>query len=223
MTGCHKWSEIRHKKDESMSNQDKYDGLDKTVDSRDYMVDHIVRHPLDEAIGKIDDLASMMTAQGLTIRQVSNKVPMDYTVIEDIVEESEFGISDEEYLKNTEVAPAKKPEDFYGIYSIHGRTMCDALQDMRAAVKAMSFGYMSGLIEEVQTMGNRMESALEDKKNLRHGAEYAKELKREIKELEEKRDALRADEKKLGSVVQQLKDSVSLASAPRSVKLDFTE
>lgn len=44
------------------------------------------------------------------------------------------------------------------------RAICDVLYEMRACHKTRNYGYLKGLIEEVQTMANRMESALEELK-----------------------------------------------------------
>ena len=42
------------------------------------------------------------------------------------------------------------------------RTICSALEEMRALYKSYNFAGILGLIEEVQSMANRMESALYD-------------------------------------------------------------
>ena len=41
------------------------------------------------------------------------------------------------------------------------RTMCDVLQEMRDANKTRNYSYILGLIEEAQSMANRMEAKLE--------------------------------------------------------------
>jgi uncharacterized protein Yka (UPF0111/DUF47 family) len=51
------------------------------------------------------------------------------------------------------------------------------------------------LIEETQTLVNRMEAGLEDQRDLRMAHEEIKKLKKEIKELEDKRDSLKVDVK----------------------------
>jgi len=40
------------------------------------------------------------------------------------------------------------------------RTVCDVLYEMREACKTGNYSYMPGLIEEVQSMANRMEAKL---------------------------------------------------------------
>ncbi len=73
------------------------------------------------------------------------------------------------------------------------RYVCDVLEEMRTSVKTLNFAMIPSLIEEVQTMANRMEMALEDMKDL-------KTLKNEIvdkkEELESLKDEIRKIEKK---------------------------
>ena len=73
------------------------------------------------------------------------------------------------------------------------RYVCDVLEEMRTSVKTLNFAMIPSLIEEVQTMANRMEMALEDMKDL-------KALKEEIvdkkEELEKLKDKIRKIEKK---------------------------
>ena len=66
------------------------------------------------------------------------------------------------------------------------RTLCDVLEEMRQCVKTLNFSYLTSLIEEGQSMGNRMEAKLETMK------EYESLLK-EIKRLEKIRDKLREE------------------------------
>jgi uncharacterized protein Yka (UPF0111/DUF47 family) len=71
--------------------------------------------------------------------------------------------------------------------------VCDVLEEMRTSVKTLNFAMIPSLIEEVQTMANRMEMALEDMKDL-------KTLKNEIvdkkEELESLKEQIRKIEKK---------------------------
>ena len=73
------------------------------------------------------------------------------------------------------------------------RYVCDVLEEMRTSVKTLNFAMIPSLIEEVQTMANRMEMALSDMKDL-------KALKEEIvdkkEELETLKDKIRNIEKK---------------------------
>ena len=64
------------------------------------------------------------------------------------------------------------------------RTMCDALEEMRKASKSKNYSYLDGLIEEVQSMGNRMEAGLERYGSMGQAEVRVAELKSELKELE---------------------------------------
>jgi uncharacterized protein YlxW (UPF0749 family) len=73
------------------------------------------------------------------------------------------------------------------------RYLCDILEEMRTTTKTLNFGMILGLIEEVQTAGNRMEAALEDNRDaddLRDEIHNLKrermKLKKEIEQLEDK-------------------------------------
>ena len=68
--------------------------------------------------------------------------------------------------------------------------MCDVLEEMRGCTKTMNFSYLLGLIEEVQTLGNRMEAKLYDIKDYDRLYQDIKELKKKKKELEEKVEIL---------------------------------
>ena len=46
------------------------------------------------------------------------------------------------------------------------RYICDVLEEMRTSTKTLNFALIPSLIEEVQTMANRMEMALHDMKDL---------------------------------------------------------
>ena len=70
------------------------------------------------------------------------------------------------------------------------RYVCDVLDEMRTSVKTLNFAMIPSLIEEVQTMANRMEMALGDLKDL-------KLLKEDIVDKKEELEALQAQIKKL--------------------------
>ena len=65
--------------------------------------------------------------------------------------------------------------------------MCEALDEMRECIKTLNFSYMSGLIEEVQSMGNRMESGLYRYGSIEDAEALVVSLKKQIKELEAKK------------------------------------
>ena len=56
------------------------------------------------------------------------------------------------------------PEYLPGQNSV-SRHACSVLDEMRECYKTMNFGAMAGLIEEMQTIANRMEAGLDDKVN----------------------------------------------------------
>ena len=64
------------------------------------------------------------------------------------------------------------------------RLICAVLDEMRDCVKTLNFSYLSGLIEEVQTLGSRMESKLFDIKDFDRLHEEIRDLKKKKKKLE---------------------------------------
>lgn len=71
------------------------------------------------------------------------------------------------------------------------RTLCDVLEEMRACWKTRNFAPMFGLIEEAQSMGNRMEAALGSMKDIERMHEEFLELRKEYKQLQSDIDTLR--------------------------------
>ena len=65
------------------------------------------------------------------------------------------------------------------------RLLCDVLGEMRDCVKTSNFSYLSGLIEEAQSLANRMESNLYDIKDFNRLHKDIKVLKKKKKKLEE--------------------------------------
>jgi hypothetical protein len=70
------------------------------------------------------------------------------------------------------------------------RTLCDVLREMRSTYETRNFSSLLGLIEEAQSMGNRMEAALSDKRDIRHYTEERSKLIKEVRALEEQKKAL---------------------------------
>jgi|TARA_B100000959_G_scaffold19459_1_gene18802 hypothetical protein len=66
------------------------------------------------------------------------------------------------------------------------RLLCDVLGEMRDCVKTTNFSYLPGLIEEAQSLGNRMEAHLYDIKDFNRLNKDIKALKKKKKKLEEK-------------------------------------
>jgi len=59
------------------------------------------------------------------------------------------------------------------------------LDEMRDCIKTLNFSYLSGLIEEAQSLANRMESRLYEIKDFERLHEDIRKLKVEKKKLEE--------------------------------------
>ena len=66
------------------------------------------------------------------------------------------------------------------------RLLCDVLDEMRDCVKTTNFSYLPGLIEEAQSLGNRMEAHLYDIKDFNRLHKDIKALKKKKKKLEDK-------------------------------------
>lgn len=70
------------------------------------------------------------------------------------------------------------------------RYVCDVLSEMREMVKDMRFDRASGLINEAQTMVNKMESALEDYSSLGWSEEKHSKVRKELRIMKLKRKVL---------------------------------
>jgi hypothetical protein len=65
------------------------------------------------------------------------------------------------------------------------RTICDVLEEMRACNKTKNYAGLDGLIEEAQSMANRMEAGLYDQKDFQRMKKDYKELKKKLEKAEE--------------------------------------
>ena len=65
------------------------------------------------------------------------------------------------------------------------RVICAVFDEMRDCVKTLNFSYLSGLIEESQSLANRMEAHLYDIKDLNRLHKDIKALKKKKKKLKE--------------------------------------
>jgi hypothetical protein len=63
------------------------------------------------------------------------------------------------------------------------RFLCDVLAEMRKCHETRNYSYLSGLIEEAQSMGNRMESAIEYLNDIEKLYDERKKLLKEVKDL----------------------------------------
>lgn len=82
--------------------------------------------------------------------------------------------------------PAGRAKEEVKVEYYDNRMLCTVLEEMRACYKTRNFAGLLGLIEEAQSMGNRMESALEDKR-------WIKNVRNRIKKLQKLRDKLQAE------------------------------
>jgi predicted RNase H-like nuclease (RuvC/YqgF family) len=71
------------------------------------------------------------------------------------------------------------------------RFYCTVIDEMRACYKTRNFSIIMGLLEELQSIGNRMEAKCGDISEYNSYLDQVKELKREIKELKRKRNKLK--------------------------------
>ena len=70
-------------------------------------------------------------------------------------------------------------------YFYNDRTLCDVLEEMRSCHKTLNFAPMLSLIEEAQIMGDRRESGLGQKREIRKRERHLAELKKKIKKHED--------------------------------------
>ncbi len=70
------------------------------------------------------------------------------------------------------------------------RYLCSVLDEMRECTKPLNFSHLLGLIEEAQTLANRMEANLYDIKDFERLRDDIKDLKKKKKKLEEKIEEL---------------------------------
>ena len=71
------------------------------------------------------------------------------------------------------------------------RIVCSVLDEMRKCHETRNYSYLLGLIEEAQTLVNRMEASLYDRKDAEeYLPERIKQLKEEIKALKKEKKEL---------------------------------
>lgn len=88
----------------------------------------------------------------------------------------------------------------FRLSDLPNRTLCDVIQEMRDTVNVMdefnikqSRSVLKTLIEETQSLGNRMEAALADIADLPGLYEKRSELRKDIKELKKELGKLTID------------------------------
>ena len=80
------------------------------------------------------------------------------------------------------------------------RYLCEVLDEMRNCYKTYNFSPILSLIEEAQMMGNRMESALGERRDYfswhdetKEARKRLEELEKEIKKLQKQKEQLEGD------------------------------
>ncbi len=79
--------------------------------------------------------------------------------------------------------------DYYYSYAPN-RNICTVLEEMRACYKTRNFAPVLGLIEEVQSLANRMEAGLDDQRDINSLLDTKKKLKRDIDALVKKHEGM---------------------------------
>ena len=69
----------------------------------------------------------------------------------------------------------------YGYYP--NRVLCSVLEEMRTCTKTLNFALLPSLIEEAQTLGNRMEAGLDDQRDVARISDELSKLRKERKAL----------------------------------------
>lgn len=76
----------------------------------------------------------------------------------------------------------------YRFYGGLNRTICSVFQEMRDLDKTKNYSSLRSLIEEAQSMANRMEAALSDIGDIEDMRLEKKKLKNELKKLDKKKE-----------------------------------
>lgn len=74
------------------------------------------------------------------------------------------------------------------------RTICDVLEEMRKLDQTKNYSSLLALIEEAQSMANRMESKLHDISDLDEVTEELKEKRKQLKKLRKQINKLEDEE-----------------------------
>lgn len=77
--------------------------------------------------------------------------------------------------------------------SYPNRTACDVLEEMRKCHGTSNFSYLPGLIEEMQTIANRMEAGLTDLDEIKSSHERKKEAEEETEKVVKKLNQLKKE------------------------------
>ena len=87
------------------------------------------------------------------------------------------------------------------------RYLCDVLSEMRDCYKTRNFCSLNGLIEEAQSMGNRMEAGLYDKHTYLELIKEISKLKNDRNNLKQQVETLTVKKKTLQQNITKLRSS----------------
>jgi|SaaInlV_150m_DNA_2_1039686.scaffolds.fasta_scaffold11222_2 peptidoglycan hydrolase CwlO-like protein len=82
------------------------------------------------------------------------------------------------------------------------RYFCTVIDEMRSCYKTRNFSIVMGLLEELQSIGNRMEAKCGDINDANRYLDDVRNLKREIKSLKRNRDKLNRKIEKLNRKIE---------------------
>jgi len=78
----------------------------------------------------------------------------------------------------------------FHIHSYPNRLLCDVLDEIRKCDETRNYSYLKGLVEEAQSLGNRMEAKLHDNKDILSANKTLREAKEELKKIQAEIDSL---------------------------------
>lgn len=111
-------------------------------------------------------------------------------------------------------------------YTYPNRTLCDTLEEMRKQLNNMQkrdesapLHTVRSLVDEAQTYANRMESSMEDWSDVRNGHEKKKKLKKELKEMTDKKGTLEETINDLEAQRDKLKQAVAKHKEDREFQI----
>ena len=77
------------------------------------------------------------------------------------------------------------------------RTLCEVLEAMRKCNETRNYSYLTGLVEEAQNMGNKMEAGLYDKGDYESVRDERKKEEKKLKEIKEEIEKMKDERKGL--------------------------
>ena len=84
------------------------------------------------------------------------------------------------------------------------RYICEVLEEIKTCNKTRNYGPLLSLVEEIQTLVNRMETALSDKRDVLNWEQRRPIVRDEIKELEWKKEQLEEDIRKFEFKIKEI-------------------